>query len=69
MTWQMPKTVESIPTKSRVCWNCRHCAKRTMYPGYWVGRCMKEGAADFGEYIWLERDTCGYFEMATREEK
>lgn len=62
MTWELPKTVESIPADARVCWNCRHCMRWTATPDRWVGRCMEKEAADFAAYIWLERDSCAYFE-------
>ena len=62
MSWQLPLTVEAIPAGARVCWNCSHYAKWTKSPGSWVGRCLKTGAADELAWIWLERDTCGYFQ-------
>jgi hypothetical protein len=67
MGWTLPLSIEAIPPNSRVCWNCWHCMKWTAHPGSWVGRCMEERNADFGAYIWLERDTCGYFEAAREE--
>ena len=68
MSWQLPLTVEAIPAGARVCWNCSHCAKWTKSPGSWVGRCMGEKrATDHGAYIWLERDTCGYFQLVREE--
>jgi hypothetical protein len=60
-------TVEDIPAKARVCWNCWLCMKWTAYPGKWVGCCMNKDATDFGAYIWLERDTCAYFVAAQGE--
>ena len=69
MTWTLPDNVGVIPEKARVCWNCRHCFKWTQTPDAWVGRCLKEGAADELAWIWLERDTCGYFDRHARAEE
>ena len=43
----------------RVCGTCSHCAKWTMYPGDWVGRCMGEKRSPhFGDWVDLVKDTC-----------
>ena len=65
--WHLPENIESIAANTRVCWNCRHCFKWTATPGSWVGRCLQPGAADELQWIWLERDTCGYFLAAKKE--
>ena len=64
--WQLPKNVESIAANTRVCWNCRHCMRWTATPGSWVGRCLQPNATDYREWVWLERDSCGYFCQAER---
>jgi len=54
----------SLVTGRRRCWDCWHCLKWTATPGSWVGVCGMRGAADWNQYVWLERDTCGYFEIS-----
>ena len=65
--WQMPATIEQIGERTRCCWNCMHCMRWTATPGSWVGRCMEKRSGFFPEYIWLERDSCGYFELRTHQ--